>query len=529
MKKISIPVAYLLMMLCASLMCGEDDKVVNGGFEEGLKAWQTTGNVHLRTNNLDHKVSVCIGPGSGSLIQRIETSSGNAFTLSADIQSQRTNGWLMTLRFLDKDGREIMKVDSMADVKVKGGKIDHYMQPHPLTKWVQIDVSKDTLDGEVLVNYVGLDMPDENAAGSIPACDLDQAMEPFWLGTTIHNEAVLMLSQNGGPASGRLEFHPTRIISVQDYGLTTNFAEGKDYQVDGQTLVCTAASRMPQVRDKDLQTGEFKWNVIGGKQVMVTYEHNDKWERSIPEYLGDGLPNTLKKLKASEPLTIVAYGDSITHGYGESRLSHIRPFLPPWPELFVHRLKEIYHDDHIQFYNSSQSGATSRWGADYAQRMVVSLHPDLVLIAFGQNDFWSISPDTFITNITDIIHTVRRNNPGAEFLLISPLRYDPAYTTNSGYWNAVGGYAKMLKSMTQLGAHFRPGVQFVDMTGISEWIYAAKKPKDCMNDPLHPNDYFARWYAQSVVAALDPVSGGTHSNADRPAPAASTKLVQPSQ
>jgi hypothetical protein len=51
------------------------------------------------------------------------------------------------------------------------------------------------------------------------------------------------------------------------------------------------------------------------------------------------------------------------------------------------------------------------------------------------------------------------------------------------------------------------GVQFVDLTAISEWVYAAKKPMDCLNDPLHPNDYFARWYAQSLVAALDPNSG----------------------
>jgi hypothetical protein len=25
-----------------------------------------------------------------------------------------------------------------------------------------------------------------------------------------------------------------------------------------------------------------------------------------------------------------------------------------------------------------------------------------------------------------------------------------------------------------------------------------------LNDPLHPNDFLARWYAQSLVAALDP-------------------------
>jgi len=236
---------------------------------------------------------------------------------------------------------------------------------------------------------------------------------------------------------------------------------------------------------------------------MVTYEFDDAWNHPYPQFVGDRLPHTMKKLEAHEPLTVVAYGDSITHGYGESRLSHIRPFLPPWPELFVHRLETIYQDARIRFYNSSQSGATSQWGKEYAERMVASLNPDLVLIAFGQNDFWSVPADSFANNITNIIKTVRHKNPNVEFLCVSTLRFDPAYTTNAQYWNLVGEYAAKLKAMTG------PGVQFVDMTAISEWVYAAKKPKDCMNDPLHPNDYFARWYAQSLVAALDPVSGQT--------------------
>ncbi len=503
MKKLPVTVVALLLLFCPPTLFGQDDKVANGGFKDGLNGWKTTGSVHLQTNTADGKVFACIGPGAGSLMQRIETGSGNPFTLSATVQSQRTNGWVLTLRFLDKDGREIMKVDSINDISVKGKnpqEIDHYMQPHPLTKWVQIVISKDSSGGTVLVDHVGLDMPDESAVALTPACDLDQAMQPLWLGTEVYNEAVVMLSENGKPAAGRLLFHPTRIISVRDYGLTTNYVEGVDYTVHGRTLKCTQSSTMPQMPEKDLQTGEFKWNVIGGKQVMVTYEHHDTWKHPLPQFVGDGLPNTMQKLEAHAPLTVVAYGDSITHGYGESRLSHIHPFLPPWPELFIHRLMEIYHDEAIQFYNSSQSGATSQWGKDYAQRMVDSLNPDLVLIAFGQNDFWSVSANTFATNIAEIVRAVRVQNPKAEFLLISPLRYDPAYTTNVAYWNAVGEYTKKLKAMTG------PGVQFVDMTAISEWVYAAKKPKDCMNDPLHPNDYFARWYAQSLVAALDPVS-----------------------
>jgi len=344
---------------------------------------------------------------------------------------------------------------------------------------------------------VGLEMTDENAAGLQATCDLDEAMQPFWLGKRVYNEAVLMLSQDGKPAVGQLMFQPSQIISIQDYGLATNYVDGVDYTVNGRTLICTKSTRMTSVRDEDRLKGELKWNTFGGKQIMVTYEHKDNWNHTHPAFLGDNLPHTIKKLNERAPLTIVAYGDSITHGVGESRLSHIPPFMPPWPELFVRRLTAIYHDEHIQIYNSAQSGATSKWGKEYAGRMVASLNPDLVLIAFGQNDFWNISASSFAGNIADIIKTIRHKNSDCEFLLVSTLRFDPSYTTNSQYWNVVGEYATRLKGMTA------KGVQLVDVTALSELVYAAKKPSDCLNDPLHPNDYFARWYAQCVAAAFD--------------------------
>ena len=503
MKKFWLGITTLLLAIqCTTLAAAPSFKVINGGFENGLSGWHATGDVHLQTNSpLEGRVSALIGPGAGSLTQRIETGSGNDLTVSATIQSERTNGWIFAIRFLDKEGNEVMRVDSLRDMerdKKEPLKFKHFMQTHPLTKWIELVVSKDASAGSVSVDGVGLEMTDENAADSKPTCDLDEAMQPFWQGKKVNAEAVLMLSQDGKPATGKLIYRPSRIISVRDYGLATNYSEGVDYVMEGQNLVCTPSSRMTQVRNEELLKGEYQWNVVGGKQVMVTYEHDDTWNHPSPAFVGDGLPNTLKKLQQHAPLTVVAYGDSITHGVGASRLSHLRPYLPPWPELVVHRWEKLYPRSRIRFYNSSQSGATSEWAKKYADRMVNSLNPDLVIIAFGQNDFWSLSADTFASNIAAFMKTVRNKNPATEFLLVSTLRFDPVYTTNAQYWNVVGEYATKLKAMTG------PGVQFVDMTAISEWVYAAKKPKDCVNDPLHPNDYLARWYAQSVAAALDP-------------------------
>jgi lysophospholipase L1-like esterase len=503
MRKLLFIVAAFLVATCATAPASSRDfQVVNGAFEDGLKGWKSTGDVHVETHGpLEGKASVIIGPGPGSVSQRIDTGSGNDFTVSAMIQSQLTNGWVFAIRCLDKHGHEVMRVDSMSDLqrdKKDPRKFDHFMKAHPLTRWIEIVISKDATAGTVLIDQVGLDMKDENAADLKSTCDLDQAMQPFWLGKRVENEAVLMLSESGKPATGRLMYQPSRIILVQDYGLATNYVAGTDYTVDGRTLVCAASSHMTQVRAEDLSEKEYAWNVVGGKQTMVTYEHNDTWNHPLPQFVGDNLPHTIEKLKEHAPLTVVAYGDSITHGVGASRLAHIPPYLPPWPELLVYRLKEISHDKHIQLYNSAQSGATSTWAKDYARRMVNSLNPDLVIIAFGQNDFWSLSAETFSNNIAETMKIVREQNPAVEFVLVSPLRFDPVYTSNAQYWNVVGKYAAKLKSMTG------PGVQFVDMTAVSEWVYAAKNPRDCVNDPLHPNDYFARWYAQCLVATLNP-------------------------
>ena len=500
-----IACACLLFSFRVALAAEEANKLVNDGFEQGLTGWQTQGDVKLETDSpLNGNASARIGPGAGSLIRRIETGSGNHFTMSATIQTQLTNGWFLAIRFLDRDGREVMKVDTSTDLnssKQDSRKFSHYMKVHPLTRWIEIVISKDTTAGLVFVDDVELTMPDENAAALKSTWDLDQAMLPFWRGKTIYNEAVLMLSESGKRATGKLMFRPTRVISVQDYGLATNYLAGKDYTIDGRMLACTTSSRMMQTRDEDLLKGELKWNQVGGKQVMVTYEHNDAWNYHLPVYRGDNLPGTMKKLKARAPLKIVAFGDSITHGVGASRLSHIPPFLPPWAELFVHRLQTIYHDQDIQLFNSAQSGANAYWAKTMASRMVASLDPDLVIIAFGQNDFWNYPANYFSNYIASVIKTVRAENPAAEFLLVSTMRFDPDYTANTNYWNVVGEYSASLKSMAG------PGVQFVDMTAISELVYGFKKPKDCLNDPLHPNDYLARWYAQSLVAALDPASG----------------------
>ena len=473
--------------------------LANPDFASGLSGWETSGAVRPGRNSVQ---TVILGPGAASIRQRIAADGANHMMLSVLLHAVPTGSAVVTVRFFDSEGRELMSLSSPADIPPgkTPGSFDDYFRPHPLTAAVEIDISKSNALGTVTVEHAELDQYHDDDPALRSTQDLAELMQPIWHGSEVSDEAVLLTSNGNGPATGTLMFPPTRILSVTSYDGSVQYREGADYTLQGRTLTAVAGSAISQVRDADLQQGELAWNVIGGKQILVTYQHSGRWTGPVQPFVGADLPRTLQLLRDRQPLRIVAFGDSITYGIGSSHIRKIPPYQPPWVNLFASELGRLWNDPGIALFNSSQSGADSNWAHSMAGRMVATLHPDLVIVAFGQNDFWRITPAEFAANIAAVLHAVRAANPQAEFLLVSTTRFDPAYTSDPLYWDRVTQYDARLRAMTG------PGVQLVDMTAISGAVFAAKEPKDCLNDPLHPNDYLSRWYAQSMVAALTPES-----------------------
>ena len=113
----------------------------------------------------------------------------------------------------------------------------------------------------------------------------------------------------------------------------------------------------------------------------------------------------------------------------------------------------------------------------------------------------SYTPDQFKAYVETIIRKVRSAGPEAEFLLLSNMKFDPGYILDSDknkafYMDNMQGYQRVLQ---QLEA---PGIVNLDMNTISGILYRCKKPKDCIANPLHPNDYLVRWYAQGLLALI---------------------------
>jgi lysophospholipase L1-like esterase len=333
-----------------------------------------------------------------------------------------------------------------------------------------------------------------------PTCDLDQYLRPFWQSDTIFNETILLYSADGQAASGRLLYQPDEILSVRSFDGRITYTKGVDYDQQRNTITRRANSRMPFRTDTSFdRKKDFAWYDLQSQWVIVTYTHKDPWTGPVPGYKGDRLPHTLAKLRTRSPLKIAAFGMSITRGLNVSSYDSTPPYMPPYVDLFTYRLKKIYGYEDIEMYNAGLPGSVSDWGAQYADKYINPLHPDLVILDFGMNDFWKYDPEQFKGFIQTMMEKIRAGNPEVEFLLLSNLLFAPDYILDTNdkkgfYTGNMLGYNKVLQQME--GA----GVADLDMTTLSDTLYHRKAPKDCLANPLHPNDYMARWYAQGMAA-----------------------------
>ncbi len=258
------------------------------------------------------------------------------------------------------------------------------------TAYAVIGVRKDSVGGELTIKDFKIE-PNigETSAPHEPLCDLRQYLKPFWKSDTILNETVLMYSAGGGPAGGRLLFEPDRILSVRSFGLDTVFREGEDYRFESRRMLRLPRSRMPFRADTSFDRAkDLAWYNLQSQWVVVTYTHHDKWSGPVPANKGDRLPVVMGRLSAGKPVTIVAYGMSITRGFDVSGYDGVAPYMPTYMELFTDGLRWRFPGAKVQLCNAGLPGSTVNWGAQYVSKYLNPLEPDLVVIDFGMNDFW---------------------------------------------------------------------------------------------------------------------------------------------
>jgi len=210
--------------------------------------------------------------------------------------------------------------------------------------------------------------------------------DPFWRSQAMDNEPVLFIQEEGNPlATGKLLFIPSEKFRITHPDQVMQYVEGKDYTWKPGTNVIeltftsripfkTAAQMMPPKGSPNMfatvlhSEGHFFHDL----QVQVSYWHKtDPWpvpDKQQPEQL----PRVLAKLRAKQPIKLVALGDSITQGFNASgfKESFAPPYQPCYPQLVANTLQKRFGSK-VTLVNFGAAGAEAGHFQQYRRRYSV--------------------------------------------------------------------------------------------------------------------------------------------------------------
>jgi len=291
-RSIAIAV-FLTLCFCAKLSAQ-----TNLNFEKGLIGWQVKGAASITSGNT-HEGTKCVQLKHGQVFQHIKVAqltviSFNAFVKASDsIIKPRA-----FVRFFDVKHRLLLSFDSAPVKSLSYESTGNYTETPALTSYMEIGVKNDS-HGLVYVD----DFKVEINAGEPKVRHASQInhrkyMKSFWKSDTIYNETVLLLSENGKSAHGKLLYEPDKILSVKKFDGTVSYKTGIDYELNTNVITRMPGSSMPFTVDTSFDTKkDLAWYNLQSQWVVVTYTHADKWDGPVPVYKGDKIPRVLAKLK----------------------------------------------------------------------------------------------------------------------------------------------------------------------------------------------------------------------------------------
>ncbi len=353
--------------------------------------------------------------------------------------------------------------------------------------------------------------------------DLNTYLDYYWDSEAIYHESYLPLSSKEGEKELEvtLMYKPDSIIAVQNFNATVTYEEGKDYRLSGGKLYITEDSAIVRQPYEYYYHGEndpkktssgvlynfgngvysplFANGEIQSKMILVSYTHSDKWEGPVPASKGSIIPKTLEKLKSGKDVSIVLYGDSIAYGadsscyykgvFGEN-------WVPDYFDLAMAKLKEKYPSANIKAVNTAVGGTGIKWAMDNLQGSVLNYSPDLVIVAFGMNDF-NYTGKRYKEKIAELLDAIREKYPECEFIVVSTMMYN-ADIVDTASWHQQDHQ----KYFGELENDYS-GVAFMNMTEIHQYLLTKKLFRDMTGNNInHPNDFLARAYAQTLLKTM---------------------------
>lgn len=377
--------------------------------------------------------------------------------------------------------------------------------------------SADSPDEEAGNNSMANTSSEKNQTGNRPESKMYRVYDnqaytyPIWEPELVVNETVMFVeAEDGTVPPAPLMYTPTKVIGVLSATMTRIYEEGKDYRIEGNTIVRTENSSIPVMRHDEYYPeteipGKTMARTGGGyiyfsegdffhsQQIAITYEHEDTWKGPVPEYKGELLPKTIQKLQNGESLTIVLNGDSIAAGGNSSAVVGAMPMVPMWFQMFCDSLKNAY-DSELIVQNTAVGGQIAPWGLENAHTLVGQYKPDLAILAFGMND--ALTPDQFVSVTQQTMDKIREDAPECEFILVGGIVPNKEF---AGFWRYQYAYEGAMMALEQEGVAVAP------VTTMHQYLLETKRYYDMTgNNVNHCNDFLARIYAQVMDTLLIP-------------------------
>ena len=380
-------------------------------------------------------------------------------------------------------------------------------------------------------DQLGLDVKDE---------DLKDVMQNIFTGTQSLKETVMFLDK--GEVKSLL-FPIKDIVSVTSYDGKTVYEEGKDYVIEDGKLKVTEDSAIKVITSDKYYNHPGSLITMNGKpmfwgesqvkawQVSVTYNHDAAWEGFVQESQLEVYQNFVKKLIAGEDVTVFFYGDSITWGACSTYLEGVEPKQGAYSMLFTEALADLFgytvkyvntglaaampchpvptadyvagERGTITYVNTAIGGWTSNDGVTnfdkFVKEQVEKYGCDLFVLGYGMND-GGFGAGTTKANAKKIIDKLMEIKPEVSVMMVSTMT---PHTGSNWDFDSIKQQERQLESLAKQLRKDDKAVAVACVHSVSVAIQEHKTFNDYSGNNInHPNDWFYRVYAQTLLQTL---------------------------
>ena len=382
-----------------------------------------------------------------------------------------------------------------------------------------------------VADQIGLNVKDE---------DMVEAMQNIFAGNTSVKETVMFIDKGDVK---ELLYPIKEIISVTSYDGKTTYVEGTDYVIEDGKLKVTEnssikvitsktyynyAGSLIQKDGKNLYWGESQMKQW---QVAVTYTHDAAWEGYVQESQLEVYKDFVKKLVDGEDVTVFFYGDSITWGACSTFAENVAPKQGAYAMLFVESLADLFgykvkyvntglvasmacHTVPTTEYGTGERGtityvntAIGGWNSNdgvtnfdkFVKEQVEKYGCDLFVLGYGMNDGGMAATQTK-ANAKKMIDALYEIKPEVSVMIVSTM------TPHSGSTWDFDSIKQQEKQFLNLAKNYRndgKAVAVACVNSVSKAVQEHKTFNDYAGNNInHPNDWFYRVYAQTLLQTL---------------------------